>query len=349
MGFTDFPHARDQQAVLEVYDVIDRDADLAVMHFDDGVPWPEASRGEPYPAGFQDWLDLKASFIPIGHRIYLAVTPIAFERDGLAPYRGDAGSEPLPPPWDRRSFDDPEVIAAFINHCERMIDTFTPEFFAYAVEVNLLYHLAPAEWPAFVRFAEAVYGTLKTRYRDMPIFLTLQADFFHPDVANQTAAIQQVLPFTDYIAVSSYPYVSSPDPATLRADHFSALADLAPEIPFAIAETAWPAETITAPYPVDIPASDETQRIYMERLLEESDQLSARFVTWFFTRDYDAWWESEIQFLEAAPTIRLWKDTGVYDGAGNPRPALAVWQEWLDRPLQSFSDSQPTGGGRSTR
>lgn len=40
---------------------------------------------------------------------------------------------------------------------------------------------------------------------------------------------------------------------------------LAPLKPFAVAETAWPAEDVTAPYPVFIPASDEAQRLYVER------------------------------------------------------------------------------------
>ena len=101
-----------------------------------------------------------------------------------------------------------------------------------------------------------------------------------------------------------------------------------------MAETAWPAEDVTDPYPVRIPANEENHRLYVERLLADADRLSAVFVTWFFTRDYDAFWTSEIRFLDDAPLLRLWKDTGLYDGGGNQRPALAVWRDWLERPLR---------------
>jgi hypothetical protein len=72
--------------------------------------------------------------------------------------------------------------------------------------------------------------------------------------------------------------------------------------------------------------------VYVERLLSDADRLSAVFVCWFFTRDYDDWWESEIQFLPTAPLIRLWKDTGLYRGDGTARPALESWRAALARP-----------------
>ena len=64
----------------------------------------------------------------------------------------------------------------------------------------------------------------------------------------------------------------------------------------------------------------------------DADRLSAVFVCWFFTRDYDSWWESEIRFLPNATLIRLWKDTGLYRGDGTPRPALETWRAALVRP-----------------
>ncbi|NHZ84915.1 MAG: hypothetical protein GWP19_03430, partial [Planctomycetia bacterium] len=128
---------------------------------------------------------------------------------------------------------------------------------------------------------------------------------------------------------SSYPFVEQSDPDLLAADYFTELANLAPNKPFVIAETAWPAEDVTAPYPVLIPANEATQQAYLERLLADSDSLSAAFVCWFFTRDFDDFWESDLKFNAIAPTIRLWKDTGLYDGQGNSRPALTIWREYL--------------------
>jgi hypothetical protein len=332
MGFTDFPHARRLDAVADAWAVIARDGDLAVLHFDDGVPWAEALAGAPYPRAYVEDLAAKARAIPPGHVRYLAVTPIAFARDRLAPRRGGAGTEPLEAPWDRRRFDDPEVVEAFANHCEHMIGIFAPHYFAYAVEANILARLAPSDWPAFLVLAREVYGRVKARHPELPVFLTLQADFFHADPAGQRTAIEPVLPFTDLVAVSTYPFTERGDPRTLRGDHFGALAALATSKRFAVAETVWPAEDVTAPYPVLIPGTEDDQRLYVERLLEDAERLRALFVTWFFTRDYDELWDAEMRLLPEAPLHRLWKDSGLYAGDGRPRPALNSWRRWLARP-----------------
>jgi hypothetical protein len=129
--------------------------------------------------------------------------------------------------------------------------------------------------------------------------------------------------------------MQQPDPALLRLDLFTALADLAPGKPFAVAETAWPAEDIpdpASPGSVLVSADPARQQQYVERLLAEASALDARFVTWFFTRDFDVFWDSTFQFLPEADLIRIWKDTGLYDGTGNPRPALVPWQQDLARP-----------------
>jgi hypothetical protein len=140
-----------------------------------------------------------------------------------------------------------------------------------------------------------------------------------------------VLSATDLVAVSAYPYSVEADPQRLRPDLFTALAALAPSKPFAVAETAWPAEDVTAPYPAFIPEDEERQQLYVERLLAEADRLSALFVTWFFTRDYDDFWEAELRHLPAASLLRLWRDTGLYAGDGRARPALASWRSALAR------------------
>lgn len=329
LGFTDFPHALTLDAWAAAFSVIQQDGDMATMHFDDGVPWQAALDGSPYPQNILDELNGKAGAIPSGHLTYLAVTPIGFSRDKLADNRGATGSEALLPPWDTLTFDDEQVIAAFINHCEKMITIYSPQFFAYAIEANMLIDLTPPVWDAFVTLAQSVYTSLKANHPDLPIFLTLQAEWYHKDPNSQKAGITQILPFTDYIAVSSYPYIEQSNPDLLAADYFTELANLAPNKPFAIAETAWPAENVTAPYPVFIPATEATQQAYLERLLAESDSLSAAFVCWYFTRDFDDFWESDLQFNTIAPIARLWKDTGLYDGQGNARPALTIWREYL--------------------
>jgi len=84
MGFTPFPHANTNDAVIEAWNVIEWDADMAVLHFDGGIPWQEALDGTGYPPGFQSWLDFQADRVPLGHAVYVAVSPISDTRNRLA-------------------------------------------------------------------------------------------------------------------------------------------------------------------------------------------------------------------------------------------------------------------------
>ncbi len=330
MGFTPYPHANATSAVLDAWDVIAADGDLAAIHEDGGIPWQEALDGTAYDASYAYWLNFQADNIPAGHAVYLAVTPISTTRNGLAGYRNAGNDQPLPPPWNTYAFDEPDVIEAFTNHCLTMIDIFDPDFFAYAIEANMLADLSPELWDGFLTLAESVYDSIKTEHPFLPVFVTIQADVYHADQASQIVPISNLLFYSDAVAVSGYPYgrlVGDVD--ALEPGYFTDLADLAPGKLFCIAETCWPAEPIDLPYPVYIPATEATQRAYVERILADCDALSASFVCWFLTRDIDDFWESDFQYYPDAPTIRYWRDCGLYDGDGFSRPALTIWNDSL--------------------
>ncbi len=346
MGFTYFPHDNTSEALEFSLTAIAAHGDLVVAHHDSGIPWDAALDNDfsQYPQDLQDEVTGIAAWKPPGHRLYLAVTPIAFLRNRLAPTRGAGGAQTFQPPWDGYPFDHPDVVAAFTNHCRILIERYKPDFFALGIEVNLLRASVADDnvWNGYVALSTAVYGALKASYPSLPIFQTIQAETFHADPAAQAAAIGQILPCTDYIAVSSYPFSdaarypdgSLADPSALPSDYFSALAALAPGKPFAIAETAWPAEDVTAPYPITIRSDAECQKRYIEFLLSSADALSGQFVNYFIVRDYDGLWDNVLVGDPNAPLIRLWRDTGLYDGAGVPRPALASWQSVFSRPVR---------------
>ncbi len=346
MGFTYFPSDNTPEAIGWALSAIAADGDLVVAHHDSGIPWDAALDNDfsRYPQDFQDEVTGIAAWKPPGHRLYLAVTPIAFLRNRLAPSRGPGGTQTFEPPWDGYAFDHPDVVAAFTNHCRILIERYRPDFFAFGIEVNLLRAVVADDnvWNAYVALSAAVYADLKASYPALPIFQTLHAETFHGDPAAQAAAIGQLLPYTDYIAVSSYPYAdaarypdaSLADPSLLPSGYFSALAALAPGKPFAISETAWPAEDVTAPYPITIRSNADCQRRYVEFLLSSVDALSGKFVNYYFTRDFDALWDNVLVADPNAALIRLWRDTGLSDGAGAPRPALASWRSVLARPLR---------------
>jgi len=332
MGFTPTPHALTANALYGAWDRIRADGDLAALHYDDGVPWAEALIGafESYPLEFKDGIEFdeqELSLTPSGHAVYVAVTPIAWMRDELAGYPNDGA---LPFPWDTYDFDDPDVIEAFTNHCGFMIETYDPDYFCYGIEVNMLYWNSPELWDDYVGLCAAVYPALKAEYPDLPVFLSFHADTYFANVIPQESAIEDVLPYTDMMAVSGYPFAAPlDDPYLLRSDYFSAIPDLAPEKPCAVAETGWPAEDVTSPAWVTVEATETDQAEYVLRLLEDCIFLDAEFVCWFVSRDYDAWWEDELFDDPDAYILRLWRDCGLRRGDGSGRPSLDEWFNYL--------------------
>jgi len=334
MGFTPAEYDTTPQALEDTYAFIGRHADLIAHHFVKGVPWPEAHDQQRFPAAVERDLQFRQLKRLPRQRVFLALSPITVAAQGLGGYWGASGNMPRPGSWNRKDFDDPEVITAYSNFCTVMIRRFRPDFMAYGVEVNGLVKDAPAEWPKFVKFARLVYSGLKVEHPNLPIFLTLQLDYFWADEPRQRKAIVEILPYTDYLAISTYPYVDRyADPHHIPSDYFARLAAIAPTKPFAVAETGFTAKEVSV-LGTRIPGRPDWQDAYMKFLLAESDRLQARFVVWFVPRDYDLL-VNRLKALRVPPaTIELyglWKSNGLIDAEGNARKALDTWTAWLNR------------------
>ncbi len=331
MGFTDWPSAATQAAVDSAYLAIREDADLAVYHNDGGVPWQEAASGAAFHPSVTGKFADQVARLPAGHKLLLTTTPINFLRNGLALHLGAATNEPLAPPFNALGFGDTLVIRAYTAWCERLIDTFHPTWFAYAIEANEVAVKSPASWPGFLVLAESVYTTLKRNHPTLPVFATMQLETLYQDVSQNGPPAVQLLQWSDVLAFSTYPYVVATDPAQLPAGYLTALTSIANGKPIAISETGWPAESVSAPYPVTIPATPAAQRAWVDRLLTDMNTLQAPFVNWYFSRDYDALYETTLRSQGDSALSRLWKDDGLFAGDGTPRPSLTLWRSWLGR------------------
>jgi hypothetical protein len=57
------------------------------------------------------------------------------------------------------------------------------------------------------------------------------------------------------------------------------------------------------------------------------------FVVYFIHRDYDLLWE---KIKAVSPELFMaWRDCGLVDEAGKPRPAYQVWRRYFDVALES--------------
>ncbi len=336
LGFTPWPYEISVDAVFYTYDRIAEDADLIVQHFDNGVPWTEALAGQPYTQHVMDDWSFRRSLTPDDHEVLVTVTPIGLMRVGLAPYRGTADNQPLPAPFADYAFDHPDVIAAFIHYCDTIIAYFEPDQFMFGIEVNLLMKNAPEQWDAYMVLHRAVYDHLKTTYPDLPAFVSLTgidllAGYTDADHEDQVRALNDILPYTDIVGYSVYPYFTRYMTSAIPTRLFDELAELSDK-PMAVTETGYPAQTFTidiAGTAVTLESDSEKQAEWTRYLLDSALEHDFQFVVNFVLRDYDALWEQigSPQGFEIA-----WRDTGFYDEDGAPRPALDIWRDWLALP-----------------
>lgn len=333
LGFTPFPHDISEQAVDYVYNRIKTCADIIAHHFDGGVPWPEALAGEPYHQNVQnDWQNRK-NRTPPDHKRYLALTPINLQRNDLARYWGEEESMALPPPWDGYGFDHPDVQTAFFNHVVRAVEFFDPHYLTIGVEVNELLTNSPDAWPAYLTLHRNVYTALKQVYPDLCIMVSFFGpallDGYRPedDHEAQMAAFPEVMAYSDLFGISLYSYLSKylcdPTPPAMFEDLFSLS-----EKRIAITETGYPAQFYSFfEGAVVLTGTPQKQRDFMAALLAEADAREFAFVINFVLRDYDALWEK----ISLPDTNGVWRDTGLWDENGQPRPALDPWFAALAR------------------
>ena len=333
MGFTPFPYDFTQDALEFTYANINYHSDLVIHHFDNGIPWDEALENSDLPGNIIYDLNDRISRTGKDQQVYLALTPLSTYRDRVSDYWGKTQHMELTGKWKDKSFDDPELIQAYNNFCTFMIEKFDPEYFAYGIEVNMLGYHDPDAFEQYLVLVENVYGSLKESYPDLPVFLTIQLETFINHYGDQEAIVRSLLPFTDYIAISSYPFGNFSDPADIPEDWFSRLYDMSPEKPVAIAETAYLAEDLTLEIfnGNTIEGNQDYQVKYMDLLFNEMAGLDCRFITWFALRDYDELW-LKMEEQGADEIFKSWRDTGLMDEMGNPRKALDYWDSWLSLP-----------------
>lgn len=332
LGFTPWPYDFTEEAVAYTYETLEGHTDLVAHHFDGGVPWEEALTGKAYHPNVTNEITWRVAHSK-GKKVYLAVTPLSFDRKELADYWGEKTNIERTGRWKDKVFDDPEVITAYTNYCRFMIERFHPDYMAYGIEVDIA--LRGEDLDTFLVLVQHVYTTLKKEHPRLPLFLTLEVK--ETVDAEKRTVDRRFLQYSDYVAVSAYPYwVSHPpgdaNPHNLPRSLFSQMAALAPEKPFAVAETGYIAEDLTFGGQVYVRGKEEWQADYVQFLFEEMNALNAAFVVWFVSRDYDKAWE-QLERMGFEEVYKAWRDTGLIDGEGNPRMGLEVWDGWLDLPV----------------
>jgi hypothetical protein len=339
MGFTPFPFEISREGVEYTYDKLSAEADIISHHFDNGVPWEEALTGKSFPSHIMDDWTYRLAKADVRQKTYVSVTPISFSRDGLAAYRGTEDNMPLPPPWNTYGFNHESVKTAYLNYCKRVIDFFQPDYFGMSIETNLLYLDNPGMWAKYMQLHEHIYHSLKVLYPDLPVFSSvagaplLKGFLEGNDHVQQRLAVMQVLELSDYYAISFYPHLTAFHANPYPENTFDELFSISPK-QLIIAETGYAAQTFSMNSGkglITIQTDPVKQQLFLDDLLASSEEWSAKFVIYSTLRDCDQHWKQ----TGSPEDINIaWRDAGLYDEAGHPRPALNSWREWYKRRVE---------------
>ncbi len=335
MGFTPWLYEASLDAIDVTYSRISTHGDMIKHQIQGGIPWQESLDQTAYhenvEAEIQGRLDNTAS----GTQIFLAIDSLNTSRDGLSPNWGEIDNQPLPGEWANRSWSSPEVIEAYINFSVDMINRFQPTYFEYGTEASELILNNPIGYAEFVIFSQAVHSTLSTLYPNLKLMTSVAIK--SPSSSEMQlieAAYSELMPYTDVLGISVYPYVffnhnDRGDPDNMPVDWLSQINNIAGAKPLAISETGWIAEDLEITEFQYAETSDETkQAAYSTQLLQAAEDMNMEFVIWWTISDFDTLWNNE---LAQDPVAKIWKDIGLYDENQSPRPALQVWDSWLQR------------------
>lgn len=333
MGFNRWPPDATEQAVERMNSFLVEHADLTLIHLDNGVPWPEALAGEPFSEHLQsDWAGHHQA-VPPDHELLVAITPLNMERDGLAKVHGRNDNMDLPGEWRGRRLDHPEVIEAYANYARQVAEYFDPDHLAIGIEVNLALLKDPDLWQQYVTLHKVTYEALRAEHPHLPIFATftlphLRGEQDEADPEEQQAGVAELLPWSDYVGLSVYPYSWAYDSnGAPPQDYFDLV--LAYGKPIAIAESGMPSQSFTAffiPYEFEV----EHQTNYMEFMLRHASEHEFVFVVNWAPIDFE-------RLLDHFPLGlrdlgKFWAWTGLETADGCPKPALAIWDAYLRLP-----------------
>ncbi|MBI5890681.1 MAG: hypothetical protein HZB47_08390 [Nitrosomonadales bacterium] len=336
MGFTPWPWDATQEAVDWTYQTIMSKGDIVSHHIEEGVPWPEALAGAPFPASYANLLAERAARTPAGKKILLQINPLDIGRNALAPLRTDAAlNAPLTAPWNTYSFNAPEVKTAFANYALAMVDALHPDYFQIGIEVNLLKRNNPAAWSQYVELQCHTYNAVKAAHPALPVSVSVFSVPFFPEwsaednLPDQLAALGDVSACSDLIAFSVHPFVSGLLAETFPADYFERLFAHATK-PVAITESSYPAQQWSL-NGLTWNGTQAKQADFLNKMLTAAQSRQLKFVIWYTVRDYDQLWSGT---LGSDDLSLIWRDTGLYDETGAAREAMTTWNSTLDKTYQ---------------
>lgn len=332
MGTTTWPADFTNAELDTAYAFVNNHCDIISYHFDDGIPYDEALNNKPFPATFVQDLQVMINKTSPGKKVLLSVAALDHSRIAKAAYYSKTVvADSIRNYWLALPFSHINMVTAYVNYISRLIELTHPDFVNYGVESNSALFNG-AQFQLYKSFLSAVYAQLKSRYPALPFFTSFMVD----ETNEGLAYAAQLLPYTDYIGLSAYPYVTvsssasgNTDPHNFPANYFERFRALDANKPLAFAETGYIAQNLVVPsYSLNKQGTPAWQEAYLQQVLTFCQQQKAKLFIWFCSKDYDAGNNTLRSLGLFQEFFLLWQDTGLKDENGALRPAYYTWLNW---------------------
>lgn len=349
MGFTYQPYDWNDEAFEKTFGYLREHGDMITLFHDVGIPWDKALSQSPLPKSLEQELRRQQKGAADFDNVVVMLSVLGPDRVSLCQSIDETGTVPRSGEWADRTFDNKDVITAYLNHARVLIDRFKPKYFSYAAEIDAAF-TDPNDhrFQKLLTFSRIIYTTLKEEYPQLVVFaeFNLNDDAY---MAKRQNVIDAMLPFTDLYAVSTYADHNDAvggDATKLPADWFTRVKTIAPLKPFAILESGFIGSPFMHPTigvrisgkpdRLLIPGGPKSQALFTVKLLDAAHELNAEFINLWAVRDLDQLFDRFAPDSELNdPMLRTAQDRGLYDETGKPRPALEVWESWRKLPLKN--------------
>lgn len=329
-GFTPFPPDFTLDAVTQTHKTITPHSTLWALHFDNGIPWQEALTDAPWPARVQREWDNEARAVPPGHVVYVGLAPLDKDRKSLAPATGEQERVPIPDALKNAPLDDQNVKRAYLNYARRAVRQFHPHFLNLGIEAGQLLSRDFDRWPQFERLYGFVHDALKREFPNVQIGISFGLGDLRAE--REARAARALIAHSDYLGLSFYPYASAFDEKFGAPPYRGSRPWRAPlawvraytDKPIALCETGYTTQDISIPqYGLTMKGSTDAQADYVRELFATARRDHYAFVVWFLAIDYDKLYA---KLPPGSDAMKLWRNIGLLDGDGRPKPGWAVWQ-----------------------
>ncbi len=220
---------------------------------------------------------------------------------------------------------DPDLRRAFVNEAIFVAREIRPDYLVLGTDVNVAFERNPNGYRLFVETYHEAYAAVKEIAPDTQVLVSFQYEELlgiMPDLPPHAPRWELLRDFEgalDLLGITSYPSFVYSQARRVPSEYYLDIAERT-DLPIAFLSVGYS----SAPGRDGINSSTpDEQRRFLQRLMEDVDQLGSPMLIWFAARD--------LGFAEAPP-YDLIASLGLQARDGEGKQAWPVWETASNRP-----------------